>query len=102
MEYWILDKDHNVIQANDALEWGEFFQDFNNRRVALTYLPDGTRISTVFLGIDHGVGTGTVLLFETMVFHNNSDLESDVERYPTWTKAKEGHKRMVEKWRNNL
>ena len=49
----------------------------------------GTEVSTVFLGVDHQVGDGPPLLFETLVFGSGGvDL---VNRYPTWADAEEGH-----------
>jgi hypothetical protein len=48
-----------------ALEWGARLR--GPKRVAETTLPDGTWISTVWLGLDHAWGGGPPLIFETMV-----------------------------------
>ena len=57
-----------------------------------------SRISTVFLSMDHGlgglIGDGTPVLFETMVFGGEHD--DYQERYHTYDEAEEGHKRIVE------
>ena len=63
-------------------------------------------VSTVFLIIDHGYDDGPPVLYETMVFPTNPDgtlsslNEFDSRRYRTRAEAIEGHKAMVEKWRD--
>ena len=72
----------------------------HDRRVAEDTLPDGTYISTVFLGLDHQFGEGPPLIFETMVFSSEDDSnELDVDRYSTETEAQAGHVVMVATWR---
>ena len=55
-------------------------------------------VSTIFLSMDHGlaglIGDGSPVLFETMVFGGEHD--GYQERYHTYDKAEEGHKRIVE------
>ena len=57
-----------------------------------------SRISTVFLSMDHGlgglIGDGTPVLFETMVLGGEHDEYQ--ERYHTYDEAEEGHKRICE------
>jgi hypothetical protein len=69
-------------------------------------------ISTVFLSLDHGWGSGPPVLFETMIFPDtpwNLPLPDDTgawndapalsdfqERYTTWDAAEHGHKAAVE------
>lgn len=80
----------------NAIEWALLFNDAEGRTVGKDrcgpYL-----ISTVWLGLDHGIFADRPILFETMVF---SPDESDIEcvRYSTWAEAEEGHKRMVERY----
>lgn len=67
-------------------------------RVARTKIKNGI-VSTVFLALDHSHGGELPLVFETMVFLDETGMEDrDCERYTTWEQAVEGHKRMVEKW----
>ncbi len=87
---------HRVVKAKTILEWGKFFQDGRNRIVKYEVLHNGYRVSTVFLGLDHNFMGGKPLLFETMVF--GSDGELDMKRYATWKEAETGHKIMVGKW----
>ena len=62
-------------------------------------------VSTVRLSFDHSFGHGTPRLFETMVFESDGEDVSDwvdlhCERYATEDEAREGHEKVVEKWRS--
>ncbi len=83
---------HTPVLVEDLIEWAKNFE-IENRRVAQTVLPNGTRVSTVFLGLDHNYGDGEPILFETMIFGGNHDQHQ--ERYSTWEEAEEGHKQAV-------
>ena len=76
-------------------EWmyGKPGGDDNNRRVAITTIPGVSEVSTVFLGLDHSFGTGPPILFETMIFCNNTDddLHNWQHRYNTKAQAILGH-----------
>lgn len=74
--------------------FAEWSKDHSNRRVAYTEV-GALRISTVFLGINHGFG-GKPLWFETMVFVGN-DFSNEVycDRYETIEEAREGHRKTV-------
>jgi hypothetical protein len=85
-----------IIEVDDLLEWAEFFES-SNRQIGLDYNADKTvRVSTVFLGIDHGfmMGDGPPILFETMIFGGENDLE--MWRYATYDEAEDGHNRACE------
>ena len=73
--------------------WAEWFETAD-RHVRDT-ARDEVRVSTVFLGLDHGFGLGPPQLFETMVFVNGSSV--DCERYSTWDEAEAGHQRWVQR-----
>ena len=92
-DYYILDG-HKTKKTDDLKEWAECHGNIETRRVAKTE-KNGVRVSTVFLGIDHSWGEGPPLLFETMVFGGEHDLE--MERYTTWEEAEAGHKEMCER-----
>ena len=66
--------------------WSTLFKDI---------LEDGTKISTVWLGLNHQFGNGPPLIFETMVFGGKYDGEQ--ERYSTLEEAQNGHKIMLDK-----
>ena len=80
-----------AVPCNDIIAWGKYFQTAD-RKVAKDSIGD-VDISTVFLGLDHNWGDGPPLLFETLVFGGSMD--GEMERYPSWTDAVMGHKRMV-------
>ena len=61
-------------------------------------------VSTVHMLFDHSFGRGTPQLFESMVFARTKESGASdwLERalYATEDEAKDGHKKMVEKWRS--
>jgi hypothetical protein len=80
---------HNAVPCDDSLEWSTWFETAD-RHVADDTTPGGTRVSTVFIGIDHsfGIMPGPVL-FETVIFGGPADTYQD--RYRTWDEAVSGH-----------
>lgn len=69
-----------VQHANDD-EWGRWFFNMNNRRVAQTQVGDKW-VSTIFGGIDRSYGHAPEpLVFETVIF------DSDHKAGETWTSA---------------
>ena len=85
----------------ELMEWAQLFEDNAYRRIAETTLPNGTWVSTVWLGLDHNFsGVGSPIMFETMVFpHKDATLdEQEQERYSTLEEALNGHARMVQKY----
>ena len=82
----------------DTVTWGaqcvEMRQN-DTKHVGSTKL-EGKWVSTVWLGLDHQSGDGEPLLFETMVFTNDSPRKDIyMQRYTTWQEAEEGHKRAI-------
>lgn len=72
----------------DLLTWAKWFQS-TDRRVAFDEVNDA-RVSTVFLGSDHGFGEGDEpLIFETMIFGGEHDQYCD--RCGTWEGAEAMH-----------
>lgn len=51
-----------------AIRWAQLSEQPEYQRVALDDLPDGSELSTVWLGLDHSHGFGQPLIFETMRF----------------------------------
>lgn len=86
---YILDG-HQPVPEPDLLTWATWFEEAD-RHVRDTKRDD-VRVSTVFLGLDHG-WDGRKELFETMVFVNGAD--QGCERYATWDEAEAGHQRWV-------
>ncbi len=84
------------VPIDNILQWGQWMEDPNNKRVALTEI-NQLRVSTVFLGVDSQFTEGQPVLFETMVFKGEQlDWEYDGARYRTWEEAKAGHEAIVE------
>lgn len=82
--------DKRPVPETDCVKWANWFQRAN-RQVAWD-VEDGVRVSTVFLGIDHGFGGGS-LWFETMIFGGKHDGYQD--RYETWEQAELGHRKAL-------
>ena len=79
-------------------QWIESYDDRKNPKARRVGWTDGFffEISTVLLGIDHGLGFlsgGVPIIFETMVFHRFWSGRGDVrcQRYATLAQAKGGH-----------
>lgn len=90
-----------TLRPADLFEWAAWYEGSGDkfireggRRVAVTVLPNGVRVSTVFLAIDHGF-RGTPLWFESMAFSPGDGLDIACDRYATYAEAVEGHDRMV-------
>jgi len=66
--YYILNKDGKPVPAADVFAWARFFENSDQRIVKQEKIGDVV-VSTVFLGIDRNFGgSGTPILWETMVF----------------------------------
>lgn len=97
MTNYILDEEHNPVPEPDIYKYGAWIHNPDNKILAQDTLQDGKFVSTVFLGIDHGInGSGEPMLFETMVFERKGEgADLDVNRYATWKEAHQGHREMV-------
>ena len=72
-------------------EWAALWEDKDYQQVLQTHLPDGTHISTVWLGIDHNYGSGPPIIFETMIFSPDEEQDEQQWRYATEAEARRGH-----------
>lgn len=92
-------KDHTPVKEPSLYKWGRWFEG-HNRRVERTMI-EGTRVSTVFLGLDHNFGSeGSPLLFETMVFGEDKPFDQEMTRCSTWDEAVLMHHAMCERVRD--
>lgn len=89
---YILNESREPVPCDDINVWGRWMESAD-RRVALTDISEYVKVSTVFLGLDHGYG-GTPLLFETMVFGGEHD--EACQRSTSWAEAEQAHQSMVE------
>ena len=92
--YYILDQNNNPVPVPDVKDWALMF-DRENRVVKKTTTTHNHYVSTVFLGLDHSWTEDKVLLFETMIFSEDKDVDEYQERYSTWKEAEEGHDKIV-------
>ena len=81
------------------MEWARRFGIIDNRRIKLTKFSKNIKISTVFLGVDHGFSDDEPILFETMIFGGERDEEC--ERYSTVDDSLEGHNKIVKEFLEN-
>lgn len=80
-------------------QWCMLVESFDYKVIEKSQLPDGTEVSTVWLGLDHGFGGGPPLIFESMTFPPpGSEAKQDQDRYVTEEEARAGHAAMVAKW----
>lgn len=83
---YILNAKGRPVFCKNILVWGRFMQ--NVKRHVRDTRKGGIRVSTVFLGLDHGFG-GRRLLWETCVF--GGEMDGEMERYETRAQAVAGH-----------
>lgn len=85
------------------VEWGATYGPKSDQRfIANTILSTGRRVSTVLLGLDHNFGMGRPLIFETMVFVSNDNLEElACVRDTTEKQARITHVRLVREFTIN-
>ena len=86
-------KDKKVIVCNDIYEWGRFME--HKDRIVKQEIIGNSRISTVFLGLDHRFGEGEPLVFETMIFGGKEDQYQN--RCSTWEQAEKMHLKALKK-----
>jgi hypothetical protein len=79
-----------MMENPDVSEWSEAF--WRADRVVGDDQIGTARVSTVFIGLDHGF-FAEPLIFETMIFHKADTIL--VDRYPTWEQAQAGHRRTI-------
>jgi hypothetical protein len=90
-----IEVDGQPVPCEDVLRWARWFEGAD-RRVAETQVAD-SRVSTVFLGLDHSFGGPTPLVYETMVFGGKHD--GWEERWATREGAAAGHDAIVKRLR---
>ena len=78
-------------------EWCSLLKDRSYKIIKQEELENGKFVSTVWLGLDYQLEEGEPpLIFETMVFQMEGNYR---ERYSTLAEAEEGHKRIVNKYK---
>jgi hypothetical protein len=95
MRHYILAPNGEPILEPDFMKWAQWFE-HSERKVAFTALPTGAFISTVFIGLDHGSGEGSPVLWETMVFDHNHKSLHQVRCAGSREQAQAMHQRMCD------
>lgn len=72
---YILNKAGEPVEAHDLISWGRWFEKAD-RHVGNDTIGD-SRVSTVFLGLDHCWTGGSPVLWKTMVFGGPLDQKQD-------------------------
>lgn len=99
-EYFILNTDGNPVAVPSLERWVQWL-DKSKRSVAVDHVGD-VRVSTVFLGLDHGFGAyPQPILWETMVFGGKLDQEQ-ARCSGTREQAEAMHAAMVQRVRNSV
>jgi hypothetical protein len=86
------------FKNNPVIAWGRFMEGAD-RQIGDDTI-EGVRISTVFLGLDHGWGARPPVLFETMVF--GGKFNEHMDRYTDREAALAGHRRWVTQVRETI
>lgn len=95
---YIMISDGRYAPCAHLFLWGSWFEDVRNRQVETTDLPDGRRVSTIFLGLDHNwYDDDLPVLFETMVFKDANYNGHYQQRYTSKHDALVGHATLVER-----
>lgn len=96
MSYFYLNEDHSVRECG-MCEWATQFEEMakNNTKHVAEETVNGKHVSTVWLGLNHNYFGGVPLIFETMIFEEDSSSDIYCERYSTWDEALEGHKKAI-------
>lgn len=89
LTHYILDG-HGLKPAS-LIEWTRWME-HADRRVCDTTIDD-VMVSTVFIGLDLGIGEGPPIVFETMIFGGKFNEWQD--RCATWDEAIKMHDRTV-------
>ena len=97
-KWYILDNNHKPV-ISTGMESSEWMDNNPNRKtVGYDELKDlhgdDVRVSTVFLGLDHGWSGSKPILWETMIFGGEND-QAYQERYASYEQAIEGHQKAI-------
>lgn len=94
---FILNEHGEPVREPDLLTWAHWFEEATKSglcRVAMDFI-EGSNISTVFLGMNHGFGGGPPLVWETLV--RGAILDGEMDRCGGGRgRAQEMHALMIE------
>lgn len=96
---YILNERGNPVKEPDLMKWAKWFEK-SERHVGDETIGK-SRVSTVFLGLDHSFGDSPPVLWETMVFSGTLDGEQDCCG-GSRNNAKKMHARMVKRVKKSI
>lgn len=99
--WYILDKDNKPVQCSTK-EYCEWEEKNPNKKVVKQETINKTRISTVFLGLDHRFNGKVPVLWETMIFSDDVDYDQYQNRYTTYEDALKGHEEILNYVKNGI
>lgn len=98
IDRYIMEGD-KAVPCDDLYKWGEWLEK-NERHIGLDHVGKDVKVSTVFLGLDHGFPWAGLqeadykpVLWETMIF--GGPLNDEQWRYTSIEGAKAGHAKAV-------
>lgn len=102
--HFILDENNNVVPVSftDYIKWLKNAAPTTmlGKHIAKTTIGDVT-VSTVFVGINMGIHSGPLVVFESQAYSHvegeETQWELDIDRYSTYEQAVKGHKAMVKR-----
>lgn len=95
--------EHYILEGREAvpcdmMTWATWLQNSRDDRIVGRDTIGASRVSTVFLGLNHRFDRGgPPLIFETLVF--GGPLDQEMDRYSTYAEAEAGHAAMCKKVR---
>ncbi len=98
---FILNDKGELIPCTDLMAWAQWFETSRHSRIVKQEVIGESKVSTVFLSIDHSWLDKDPILWETMVFGGPLDQEQD-RCGGNREQAEAMHERMVEKVKSNL
>ena len=98
---YILNDKGEPIPCYDLMAWARWFEESRHQRIVKQEVIGQSKVSTVFLSLDHSWGADDPVLWETMVFGGPLDQEQD-RCSGNREQAEAMHAKMVEKAKSNL
>ena len=89
---WYILKYKKPIKATIE-EYSKWISKNPKQKVVKQELINDSKVSTVFLGLDHGWENNVPILWETMIFGGKEDMYQD--RYTSYKEALVGHEKAV-------
>ncbi len=94
MRNWYILNKRNKPISKPVLEAAKWLGNNPEKRIVKQEYIGDIKVSTVFLGLDHGWNSSVPVLWETMIFGGEHDQYQ--ERYTSYEDAVEGHQKAID------